>query len=132
MGTTTVNLVGPVGTINKSGRSAAGSTSEIDLISAVTVPAGDEHHLTDITFSVAKGAQGTIFRIYGRTSASASWVQIGEIECGDYGSYTRSWGTSKKISAGHQWRVTGQQSTAARMGVEVHGIAKNADVRDYT
>jgi len=28
--------------------------------------------------------------------------------------------------------VTGQQDTAARMGIEVHGIAKNFDVRDYT
>jgi len=129
---TTIGLSNPNGTINKSGRSAAGSTSEIELITAVTVPSGDEHHLTDVTFSVKKGAAGTIFRLYGRSSSANPWTQIGEIECGDYGSYTRSWDTSKKIPAGHQWRVTGQQDTAARMGIEVHGIAKNFDVRDYT
>ena len=65
---TTIGLSNPNGTINKSGRSAAGSTSEIELITAVTVPSGDEHHLTDVTFSVKKGAAGTIFRLYGRSS----------------------------------------------------------------
>lgn len=130
--TMTVGLQNPVGTINRSGRSSGGATSETELISAVSVPSGDEHHLTDFVYGVAKGAAGTIFRIYARASSSDSWTQVGDIECGDYGTYTRSFGTSLKIPAGHQWRVTVQQSTAARCSIGVNGVAKVTDVRDYS
>lgn len=130
--TTTIALANPQGTINRSGRSAAGETSETELISAVTVPAGDEHHITDIAFAVAKGAAGTIFRLYARADSGDSWTQIGDIECGDYGTYTRTYGVSKKIPAGHQWRVTVEQSTGARCAIEVHGVAAVTNVRDYS
>lgn len=129
---TTVNLQNPTGTINRSGRSAAGSLTEIELISAVSVPSGDQHHITDLVFDVARGAAGTIFRLYARAASTDSWTQIGEIECGDYGAYTRTYGVSKKIPGGHQWRLTLQQTTIARAGAEVHGVAALADVRDYT
>ncbi len=126
-----VGLENPSGTISKSGRSAAGSATEVDLVSAVTVPTADYHFLTDLGFAVAKGALGTIFRVYGRSSSSASWTQIDEIECGDYGTYTRTFGTAHKFKAGEQWKVTGQQSTIARMAVRVGGQARQADVRDF-
>jgi hypothetical protein len=126
-----VGLENPAGTISKSGRSAAGSAAELEMITAVTVPEGDAHFLGDFKFAVAKGAQGTIFRLYGRASSAAAWTQIDEFECGDYGSYTCSLQVGHKFTAGQQWRVTGQQSTIARMAIRVGGIAKVTSVRDF-
>lgn len=127
----TVALENPLGTISKSGRSAAGSTSEVDLIAAVTVPTGDEHHICEMTAAVAKNAAGTIYRLYGRASSSASWTQVGEVEIGDYGTYTSNYAISHKFKSGEQWKVTVQQTTAARCAVRVGGMAKLRDARDY-
>lgn len=126
-----VALENPLGTISRSGRSAAGSTSEIDLIAAVTVPANDEHHICEIGARVAKAAEGTIYRLYGRASSSDNWTQVDEVEIGDYGTYTANVAVSHKFKAGEQWKVTGQQSTAGRFAVRVGGMAKRTDVRDY-
>lgn len=131
MSSVCVGLENPSGTVSKSGRSATGSLTETDLIAAVTVPDGDFHFLTDLGFAVAKGALGTIFRLYGRTSSSGTWTQIDEIECGDYGTYTRTFGTAHKFKAGEQWKVTGQQTTIARMAVRVGGQARKSDARDF-
>lgn len=128
---TCVGLENPKGTISRSGRSAAGVTSETELISAVTVPSGDLHYLTDMGFAVAKGAAGTIFRLYGRATSADSWTQVDEAECGDYGTYTRTFGTAHKFKASEQWRVTVIQTTAARCAVRIGGQAQNTDVKDF-
>ena len=124
-------LQDPGGTISKSGRSSSGSLTEIDLVAAVTVPDPGEHHVTDVQLSVAKGAAGTIFRLYGRTSSSASWTQVDDFEIGDYGVFTLTLGTSHKFKANEQWKLTVQQTTIARCAARVGGQAKNADVRDF-
>lgn len=126
-----VGLQDPSGTISKSGRSTTGSLTEIDLIAAVTVPADDAHHLTDFQFSVAKGAAGTIFRLYGRAASTDSWTQVNDFEVGDYGIFNATAGMSHKFKAGEQWKVTVLQTTIARCAARVGGIAKGADVRDY-
>lgn len=131
MQTTCIGLQDPGGTISKSGRSSTGSLTEIDLIAAVTVPSGDVHHLTDFKFAVAKGAAGTIFRLYGRETSGDSWVQIDDFEIGDYGIFSETKGTSHKFAAGEQWKLTVQQSTIARCAAQVGGQAKGANVRDF-
>lgn len=126
-----VGLQDPQGTISKSGRSASGSLVEIDLIDAVTVPSGDEHHLCEFNSNVGGDAEGTIFRIYGRSSSSGSWTQIGACEVPATGIVGYVLGTSIKVPAGHQWKVTGQQSAIGRMDIRIGGAAKVSDVRDY-
>lgn len=139
MMTMTVALVNPVGTIQKFGTLPAGALVETLIVGPIQVtpnPSGqalvgppEEHHLTDFKCAVAKGAAGTIFRLY-RSSDGVTYVQIDAIEIGDYGTYTSTYGTSVKIKAGEYWKVTLQQSTVARASIKVGGQARNADVRD--
>jgi hypothetical protein len=131
MQTTCLGLQDPGGTISKSGRSATGSLTETDLIAAVTVPSGDAHHLTDFKFAVAKGAAGTIFRLYGSADSDDPWTQIDDFEIGDYGIFSETKGVSHKFKAGERWKVTVQQSTIARCAVQVGGQARSMDVRDF-
>lgn len=132
MQTTCVGLQDPGGTISKSGRSSTGSLTELDLIAAVTVPDPGAHHITDFQFSAAKGAAGTIFRLYGRASSSASWTQIDDFEMGDYGVFTVTLGVSHKFKANEQWKLTVQQTTIARCAARIGGQAKGVDVRDFS
>lgn len=127
--TTCVGLANPGGTISRFGVSAAGSLTEVDLIGPVTVPANDEHHLTDLHVGVAKGAAGTRFGLHYRTSSAASWVQLDETPIGDYGSHVVTWGTSHKIKAGEDWKVTLIQTTVARASARMAGQAKISDSR---
>jgi hypothetical protein len=129
--TQTTGLQDPAGTISKSGRSAAGSASEIDLVAAITVPTGDEHHLCELNANVNKGASNTIYRVYGRASSADAWTQVYEMEVGDYGIVGQTLGTSIKIPSGNQWKVTVQQATIGRCAIRVGGVAKKSDVRDY-
>lgn len=131
MQTTCVGLQDPGGTIGKSGRSSTGSLTETDLIAAVTVPTGDAHYLTDFKFAVQKGAAGTVYKLYGRTSSSGTWTQIDDFEIGDYGIFSETKGVAHKFKAGEQWKVTVLQTTIARCAVQVGGQAKLADLRDF-
>lgn len=126
-----VGLQDPAGTISKSGRSSTGSLTEATLISAVTVPTGDVHHLLDFKFAVQKGAAGTLFRLYGRAASTDSWVQVDDFEVGDYGIFSETKGVSHKFKAGAQWYMTVIQTTIARVACRVGGLAKGVDVRDY-
>jgi hypothetical protein len=128
---TCIGLQDPGGTISKSGRSAAGSLTEIDLSAAVTVPAGDAHYLTDFQFAAAAAAVGTIFRLYGRESSADDWTQIDDYEVTSGGIYSAALGTAHKFKATEQWKMTVQQTTIARCSVRVGGQAKGADVRDF-
>ncbi len=127
--TTCVNLQNPAGVIDKFGVSAAGSATEVDLIAAVTVPTGDEHHITDFDMNVGTDGVDTIFKLY-RSADGSTWTQIGEQIMTLDGTAAKTLGTSHKIKAGEQWKVTGIQATIARMSVRVGGQAKKADVRD--
>ena len=131
MMTMTVGLENPAGTISKSGRSSTGSLTEAELISAVTVPAGDRHDLTDFKFAIAKGAAGTLFRLYGRAASADAWTQVDDFEIGDYGIFSETKGISHKFLPGAQWRMTVIQTTIARVACRVGGISKTTDVKDY-
>lgn len=124
-----IGLENPQGTVDQFGKSAAGSLTEVDLVAAVTVPTGDQHHLFDFCLSVANGATLTIFRLYYRTSSAGSWVQINEFEVSTYGVLGVTISVPHKIKAGEQWKVTGQQSTIGRMSARVGGQAKSSDSR---
>lgn len=124
-----VGLRDPAGTIDQFGKSAAGSLSEVDLIAAVSVPSQDEHHITDVSLSVAEGATLTIFRLYHRTSSSGSWIQLDQWEVSQFGVLGVTLGTSHKVKSGEDWKVTGQQSTAGQMSCRVGGQALRADSR---
>lgn len=126
-----VALENPAGTISKSGRSSTGSLTEVDLISAVSVPTGDRHDLTDFKFAVQKGAAGTLFKLYGRASSSDSWTQVDDFEIGDYGIFSETKGISHKFVGGSQWKMTVIQTTIARVACRVGGISKITDVKDY-
>lgn len=129
MGAMCVGLENPQGTVDQFGKSAAGSLTEVDLISAVSVPANDVHHLLDFSLSVESGAAKTIFRLYYRTSSAGTWIQLNEFEISNYGIAGVSVSVSHKIKAGEQWRVTGQQTTIGRMAVRAGGQAKVSDSR---
>ena len=130
-----VGLENPGGTISRSGRYEPGSTSEIALIGSasapVVVPERDAHYLSEFKFSVAKGAQGTIFRLYAKGVGQDSYTQVDDIDCGDYGVYSTTVMVAHKFKAGESWYVTGQQTAVARMAIRVGGQAKVSDVRDF-
>lgn len=131
MSTMCVGLENPGGVISKHGRDDDGATSEADLISAVTVPAGDAHHLTDFEFSVAEGAQDTRFRLYGRAASTDSWTRLQEFEVNRHGTLSITLGTSHKFKAAEQWKLSVVQATGGRCSVRVGGQAKGADTRDF-
>lgn len=124
-----VGLENPQGTIDQFGKSTSGSLTEVDLIAAVTVPTDDVHHITAFTFGVLAGGAKTLFRLYYRTSSSGTWIQLNEFSISDYGALDVSVGVSHKIKAGEQWRVSGQQTTIARMSARAGGTAKKSDSR---
>lgn len=132
-----VGLENPGGTISLSGRSVSGSTAEIALIGSAASPIvvgstpKDAHFLSEFKYSVAKGAQGTIFRLYGKSSGQANFTQVDDYDCGDYGILVATIMVAHKFNAGDSWYVTGQQTTAARMAIRVGGQAKVKDVRDF-
>lgn len=128
--TMTVGLSNPSGTINRFGLNAAGSSSEVDIIPAVTVPSNDEHHVTDLHVGVAKGCSLTIFKLYYKPSGSSTFTQVDEIPVGDYGSNVITWGTSHKFKAGEQWKVTFLQGTIGRVSIRAGGQTRVADSRD--
>lgn len=130
MSTMTVGLSNPSGTINRFGVSAAGSTSEVDIIPAVSVPTNDEHHVTDFHVGVAKGCAGTLFKIYYKPAGASAFTQVDEIPVGDYGSAVITLGTSHKFKTGEQWKVTFLQSTIGRVSMRVGGQTRVADSRD--
>lgn len=128
--TMTVGLSNPSGTINRFGLSANGSSTEVDIVAAVTVPANDEHHVTDFHVGVAKGASMTLFKLYYKPVGSSTFTEVDEIPVGDYGSNVITLGTSHKFKAGEQWKVTFLQGTIGRVSMRVGGQARIADSRD--
>lgn len=129
--TTCVGLQNPGGSISKFGIDTDGATTEADLISAVTVPSNDEHHLTDVTLSVAEGANDTRFRLYGRASSSDDWAQVDEWEINRHGVIVLNFGSSHKFKASEQWKVSVIQSSGARCSARIGGQAKGADARSF-
>lgn len=132
-----VGLENPGGTISRSGRSVGGSTAEVALIGSAASPIvvgstpRDAHYISEFKFSVAKGAQGTIFRLYAKSSGQANFTQVDDYDCGDYGVFAATVMVAHKFNAGDSWYVTGQQTVAARMAIRVGGQAKANDVRDF-
>jgi hypothetical protein len=128
--TMTVGLSNPSGTINRFGLSANGSSTEVDIVPAVTVPANDEHHITDLHVGVAKGCSNTLLKLYYKPSGGSAFIEVDEIPVGDYGSSVITWGTSHKFKSGDAWKVAFLQGTIGRVSVRVGGQAKITDSRD--
>ncbi len=132
-----VGLENPGGTISLSGRSVSGSTAEIALIGSAAAPIvvgtnpPDAHYLSEFKYSVAKSAQGTIFRLYAKKPTQAQFTQVDDYDCGDYGILVATIMIAHKFKAGEMWYVSGQQTTAARMAIRVGGQAKVSDLRDF-
>jgi hypothetical protein len=121
----------PAGTINRWATLTAGTPAgvEIPVIGPVVVPAGDQHHLTDFVSQVAKGADGTLFRVYKKLAGdSLSFTQVDETTHPDYGTKNVQWGTAMRFLEGESWKVTAQQSTPGRLSLKVNGQAKKFDV----
>lgn len=123
----------PAGTINRWATLSAGTPAgvEMPVVGPITVPDGDEHHLTDFVSQVAKGADGTIFRLYKkRAGASLSFTQVDETCHPDYGTKNLQFGTAFRFLPGESWKLTAQQSSPGRLSIKVNGQAKKFDSRN--
>lgn len=123
----------PAGTINRWGFLSSGTPAgvEIPLIGPVTVPQGDQHHLTEMVSQVAKGSDGTLFRVYKKiTGATSRFTQVDETPHPDYGTKNIQLGTAIRFLEGESWKVTVRQSIPGRLSLKVSGQARKYDVKN--